>query len=218
MSSCCNTHKDIISNYNVIDGLIRYEEPGQNIIFINLKKALLVINVTDYVKTCPQCGNHRKIYIYGTWPNVRASFDGATDLPIRAIVHDVDTYDINAVVHNEPSFGSFIHAYSFYLSCYFIIYYPTGNIELSDFGNYRSICVDGKPAICCQTSDKSKLKFMLINSDGEIINVKVVYPTIFDEYVFNIGNGILQRKYDSHTLYWKYTANPALKTKAAARE
>jgi hypothetical protein len=215
MSSCCSTHKDIISNYDIIDRLIRYEEPGQNIIFINLKKSLLVINVTDYVKTCPHCGNHRKIYIYGTWPDVRASFDGVTDLPIRAIIHDVDTSGINVVVRDEPSFGKFIYAFSFYLGCCFIIYYPTGNIGLSDFKNCQNICVDGKPAICCQTTDKKK--FMLINSDGKIIDVEVVYPTELGNDRFKIGNGIM--RYDSNKSIWKYTANPALNTKpAAARE
>ena len=218
MSSCCGVHEDKITINWTVDGPLLYEEYAQNIIFMNIKRSLLIIDSTNYVKYCPQCKKYRGLYIYGTWLNVRVSFDGVTDLPIRTIIHDIDIFNLWAVVDNEPSFGNFIYVYSIYQNIVntAIIYYPIGKIEWSSFEHCPNIIVDGKPAICCLTIDRKK--FMLINSDGEIINVKVVYPINFDEYVFNTGNGILRREYSSYTSYWKYTTNPALKTKAEVRE
>jgi hypothetical protein len=216
MTSCCGVHEDKISDNWAADGPILYKEHERNTIFINFKRTLFIIDSTNYIETCPQCKKYREIYIHGTWPDVRASFDGVTDLPIRANVQGINLYQVCIELSNEPSFGKFIFIYTHQNGdYYFIIYYPTGNIEQSVFKGCRSISVDGLPAICCQTIDR---RFVIINSDGEVIDAKVVYPKVEndDEVVFEIGSGILCWR--GRDLGWKYTANPALKTKAAARE
>jgi hypothetical protein len=216
MASCdCNRHENIIvSDYYGRGRLLDYREHEQNTIFINVKYTLLIVDITNYIKECAKCKKQREIYTYGTWPDVRVSFDGATDLPIRAIVNNVDFHEVYVDVRNEPSIGNFI--YVDYTTCQdydkcFIIYYPMGNIERSIYGY---ILVDGKPAVCCQTFEQRNI--VLINSEGKVINAKIIYTSICDKAVFKIGNGTLY--YDEESGRWKYTANPALKTKPAARE
>jgi hypothetical protein len=219
MASCsCNRHENIIvSDYYGSGCLVDYQEHEQNIIFINARTALLIVDSTDYIEQCPQCKKQREIYTYGTWPDVSVSFDGATDLPIRAIIHGVDYHPVWASVCSEPSIGKFIYAtnnsHDDYEEC-FIMYYPTGNIEQSRFKHYENIIVDGKPAVCCLTIDGKN--YLLINSDGTILKTETIHTSIYGEEVFKIGNGTLY--VDEKSGRWKYTANSALKTKAAARE
>jgi hypothetical protein len=217
MASCnCNRHENIlVSDYYGSGCLLDYQEHEQNTIFINVRTALLIVDSIDYIEECTQCGKQCEIYIYGTWPDVSVSFDGATDLPIRAIVHGVDFHSVGAVVCNELSLGNFIYAN--YTTCHdyeecFIMYYPTGNIEQSGFKHYENIIVDGKPAVCCQTIDGKN--YLLINSDITILKIETIHTSIYGEEVFKIGNGTLYVEEKSGR--WKYTANPALKTKPAA--
>jgi hypothetical protein len=143
---------------------------------------------------------------------VRASFDGVTDLPICAIVPGVKSLKPTKLF-SAPSFGKFIHVTATYIDIdkHAIIYYPTGNIEYIKERTHQGIIIDGKPAVCCQTIDS---KYIIINSDGEIIETETVYATVkyIDDY--KVGNGTLRL---IHRLaMWEYTTNPALKTKPAA--
>jgi hypothetical protein len=153
---------------------------------------------------------YREIYIYGTWPDVRASFDGAIDLPICAAVREIDEFNIYTIVENEPSFGKFIyteHDWS-------ILYYPTGNMEQREFKCYQNISVDGNPTVCCWKNWNP----VLINSNGEILETKTVLLLCDKAGInkFEVGNGILQQSRRSGS--WQYIANPALNTKPATRE
>jgi len=154
-----------------------------------------------------------RIYFYGKWPNVRASFDGVTDLPICAIIPGVKTLT-RTTLYCEPSFGKFIYTGSMNpdINKYAIIYYPTGNIEYKKDITNQGTSIDGKPVVCCRTIDN---KYIIINSDGKIPDVEIVYSTDNNSDVFKIGNGTLQYEY-GFTYKWVYTANPALKTKPAA--
>jgi hypothetical protein len=217
MSYChCKRHKDILSEYSFRDDKY-YQEHEQNIIFITFEKVLIIIDSTNYVRYCPRCKVYRGIYIYGTWPNICASFDGVTNLPVRALVNKIDI-SVFAALFNELSFGKFIYTSSLYqhYANYAIIYYPTGKIEQTKFKRFQNISVDGKPAICCKSLESGR--FMLINSDGEIINVEIVYSTDINGTIYKIGNGMLKSVYELDKMYWTYTANPALKTKPAIHE
>jgi hypothetical protein len=186
-------HKDIISNFNYNwygIGLYDYQEREQNKIFAILDENLLIIDSTNYVRMCPHCNKQYRIYVYGEWPNVRASFDGITDLPICSILPGVKTLKITKLF-DEPSFGKFIHASSTNqdIEKHAIIYYPTGDIEYTKVRNYLGININCKPAVCCRTIDN---KCKIINSDGEMPNVDIVYATDNNSATFKIGNGILQ--------------------------
>jgi hypothetical protein len=113
---------------------------------MNVNQTLYIINSTYFIKECPRCNREYNIYIYGTWLDVRASFDGKTDLPICATVNWIEKFNIGTIVNNEPSFGNFIYI----PRDWSILYYPTGNIKQGEFKGYQIISVDGKPTMCCQ--------------------------------------------------------------------
>jgi hypothetical protein len=212
MTSCCGQqHEDIISErYFSKHTSIFYYEHKQNRIFMIVKQTLLIIDSTNYIKSCPHCKKHLGIYIYGDWPDVRASFDGRTDLPICATVNWINSFYIYLKVENEPSFGKFIYIEHDWC----ILYYPTGNVEHSEFKGYQHISVDGNPTVCCWKNWSP----ILINSNGEILET-IIVRSINDNAgisIFEVGSGILQ--YSCRNRNWQYTSNPALKTKPAVRE
>jgi hypothetical protein len=192
-----------------------YQENEQNRIFLILDETMLIVDSTNYIKKCPHCKMLSRIYVYGAWPDVRVSFDGATDLPICAVVHGIKIFKTTATLFSEPSFGQFIYTYPIdqsYENCT-IIYYPIGVIKQNKMENYRYLTIDGIPVVCCQTIDD---KCVIINSNGEVLDTEIVHSAKSEYTTFIIGNGIL--KYIKNNNYWIYTANPALKTKPAERE
>jgi hypothetical protein len=218
MTSCCNQqHEDIISK-QYFSGYTSsfYYEHKQKKIFLIFKQTLFIIDSTNFIKICPQCKKNRNVYIYGTCPDVcGASFDGKTDLPICAVVHGIKELKLHEILESEPSFGKFIYTLSKHqnkVHCT-IIYYLNGNIEQSKNEGCREISVDGKPDIICQTVDE---KCIIIISNGEILETETVYSIEPQYMVFKVGNGTL--RYSNEHLEWSYTANPALRTKAAIHE
>jgi hypothetical protein len=218
MTSCCNQqHEDIISElyYSKYTTTSFYYEHKQQKIFLIFGQTLFIIDSTNFVKICPQCKKYRYVYIHGTWPDVRASFDGKTDLPICAVVPGIEEFKLDAMLESEPSFGKFIYTLSTLQNNEYctIIYCLNRNIEQSKCNVYQELSVDGKPATLCKTVDN---KYIIIISSGEIIETETVYSTEPDCIIFKVGNGTLQ--YSDEDDIWKYTANPALKTKPAIHE
>ncbi len=204
MSSCqCPRHENIIPEHRDYTRL-SYQEHKQNIVFMIVGQNLFIINSTNYVKTCQHCGKQRLIYIYGTWPNVRASFDGATDLPIRIMVYGIEYFELIVKIYNEPNMGKFIYAWvaSDDNSDRVILFCQ--NIEKAE-SLHQNISVDGEPVICCRTMD---LECVLINTRGEIIETEAFYSTDSDPDSFNIGHGILKYTYMGDS--WTYNSNPEI--------
>jgi hypothetical protein len=172
---------------------------------------LLIVDSTNYIN-CPQCKKHRSLYVYGTWPNIRVSFDGKTDLPIYAVVHSIKSLVKYTRIYDEPSFGKFIYLWLDGLFNYDMIIYTHGNIEYKPHIDYQNMSIDGIPAICCQTIDN---KYIIIDINGNITQPEY-YLTNQDSYIIDVGSGTLNYIAENDT--WEYIANPALKTKAAARE
>jgi hypothetical protein len=215
MSSCCDVHKDILSEfpYRCEYNLSNYQEHEQNRIFIIVNETLLIIDSTNYVRMCLQCKKQRSLYTYGDWPDVRASFDGVTDLPICAIVHDIKSFVHYTRLYNEPSFGKFIYLFIEEIFGCDMIIYTHGDIERKPHRSYQNMSIDGIPAICCKTINN---EFIIIDINGKIIQPEF-YLICRDSYIIDVGSGTLS--YEDEDDIWKYTANPALKTKpAAARE
>jgi hypothetical protein len=213
MTTCCRPlHENIILKHNIEDmlNISWIQKHEQNIIFIIVNETLLIIDSTKFIKECPRCDREHNLYIYGTWPDVRASFDGRTDLPIRAIVHGIKIFEIQFQLHSEPSFGKFICGKSdlckIYDSDSYIVYYLSGNIEQPSYIAYQNISVDSRPVVFCQSIDK---KLLLIDLDGKILETKTAYST-----PYKVDNGIL--KYEAESESWRYIANSALNTKPAA--
>jgi hypothetical protein len=145
----------------------------QNRTFIIINNTALVIDRTNYIKRCPQCGKLFRIYIYGTWPDVRASFDGVTDLPICAMANNIEEFLPFINVCNEPRFGkNFIYGMSG--EKYFIIHCIKEIINRLQFVicEYKNLYVNDKPAVCCRNING---EFILINSDGHIIETEVIH-------------------------------------------
>lgn len=156
-----------------------------------------------------------KIYIYGTWPDVRASFDGVTDLPIRAIVNDIEEFPY-IKIGNAPRFGNnFIYGANlhYHIPMYVIMYGIEVPVKGLTLILHRHIFVHGKPAICCITTCG---KFILLDCHGNTIKAEVAYSKTGQ--LFKIGNGYLSGKFNNNTyeIDWTYTSLPALNTKPAA--
>jgi hypothetical protein len=182
---------------------------NRNILFVVIENTLLIVDCANFIEYCPHCKKYREIYIHGTWPNVRASFDGVTDLPICVTVNDIEEFPY-IKIGNAPRFGNnFIYGANlhYHIPMYVIMY----DIEVPVKGNalilHRQIFVHGKPAICCITTCG---KFILIDCCGNIINAEVSYSETCRQ--FKIGNGYLT----NDKMVWTYTSGPALNTKPAA--
>jgi hypothetical protein len=149
--------------------------------FMIVNETALVIDSTDYIQRCPQCGKILKLYVYGEWPDVRVSFDGVTDLPICATVDNIDRSIIYTNIFSEPRLGKkFIRGIDYdrfeKTNSYFIMDCINVKIDSQQIPNsFSDILIDNKPAICCCTIDG---KCILINSDGHIIDTEVVYSKI----------------------------------------
>lgn len=218
MASCIHEwHKNIIHEqiYKVM-----YLSHEQNRSFIIVNETAFVIDSTNYIKKCPHCNRIYHVYIYGDWPNVRASFDGVTDLPICAIVNNIVELLPFVYVYSEPRFGkNFIYGLSD-LHCslgkmeYFVMHCIKENldgIKNISRSSYKFLFVNDKPAVCCCNVYG---EFILINSDGHIIETEVSYSQ--GRKTFKIGNGHLNYNYDESGVFWTYTSAPALNTKPAA--
>ncbi len=197
--------------------LLRFiKKHKQNKIFLIERNFLIIIDSKNYISLCQHCGRQHSLYIYGTWPHVSASFDGATDLPICAIIPGIAFFIVGVELYSEPSFGQFICWRTLYISpkCAALTYHLMGNIEQTEFKYYQNISVNGKPTVCCEKFDG---RYAMINSDGkEILDIETAHSEISDDYTFKVGNGTL--KYEPKSKSWRYIANPALKTKPATRE
>ena len=214
MTCRCNQHEDIFSEflYRCEYDLLNYQEHYQNIRFLIIDEFLLIVDSTNYVNYCTECKKQRSLYVYGTWPVVRVSFDGKTDLPICAIVHDIKSFVHYIRLYDEPSFGKFIYLYIEEIFGCDMIIYTHGNIERKSHSNYQNMSIDGIPAICCKTIDN---KYIIIDINGKIIQPEF-YLICRDSYIIDVGSGTLN--YAIENDIWKYTSNSVLKTKAATRE
>jgi hypothetical protein len=209
MSSCCSVHKELLSEFPFsVYSLSDYQEHNQNIRFLIINETLLIIDSTKFIKNCPRCDRERNLYIYGHWPDVRASFDGATDLPICAIVHGIKKFVNYTKIYDEPSFGKFIYLWLVEILGSDMIIYTHGNIEYKSHKSYQNISINGIPVICCQTMDD---KYILIDINGIITQPEFVL--VSRDLNINVGSGTLN--YISENDTWEYTANQPLKTKAA---
>jgi hypothetical protein len=182
---------------------------NRNILFVVIEKTLLIVDCANYIKECTRCNLQYKLYIYGIWPDVRASFDGATDLPILAIVNDIEEFPY-IKIGNAPRFGNnFIYGANlhYHIPMYVIMY----GIEVPVKGHtlilHRYIFVHGKPAICCITTCG---KFILIDCCGNTIKADVAYSETCRR--FKVGNGYLT----NDKMVWTYTSLQSLNTKPAA--
>ncbi len=97
-----------------------------------------------------------------------------------------------------------------------ILYYIALKENLEGIKNiskstYKFLFVNDKPAVCCCNVYG---EFILINSDGHIIETEVVYSKSTN--VFKIGNGQLNYNRDESGIFWTYTSAPALNTKPTA--
>jgi hypothetical protein len=189
---------------------------NKNILFVLIEQTLLIVDSTDYIAQCRHCEEQREIYIYGEWPNVRASFDGATDLPICAMVNDIAEFPYIKIC-NEPRFGNnFIYGCNlqYQVAAYFVMYGIEVTVKGCSTSVHKRIFIYNEPAICCYTVNG---KFMLIKFDGSIINAKVAYSETCK--LFKIGDGYLTSEFDDNRrMVWTYTSLQALNTKPAARE
>ena len=99
MASC--SHK---LHENIIDETQLYLHK-QDRTFMIVNETALVIDRTNYIEKCPHCNMSFKIYVYGDWPNLRASFDGVTDLPICVTVDNIAKFITYISVFSEPRLG-----------------------------------------------------------------------------------------------------------------
>ena len=54
-----------------------------NIQFIIIDKHLLIVDTKGFKENCALCNRVLNPIIYGRWPDVRASFDGDINMPLR---------------------------------------------------------------------------------------------------------------------------------------
>jgi hypothetical protein len=217
MANCIHErHKNIIHTQI---HRVMYLSHKQNRTFIIVNETAFVIDSTNYIEKCPHCKISYHIYIYGTWPDVRASFDGATNLPICATVDNIVGFLPLVYVYSEPRFGkNFIYGMSgLYYPLgeirYFIIHCIKENIEgIKNISKstYKFLFVNNKPAVCCRNIND---EFILINSDGIIIETEVSYSQ--ESHTFKIGNGNLNYNRNKSGVFWTYISAPALNTKPA---
>jgi hypothetical protein len=190
----------------------------QNRTFIIVNKTAFVIDSTNYINWCPECYINFKIYVYGTWPDVRASFDGVTDLPICATVSEIEEFIPDVNVCSEPRFGknfiygaSILHKLTKGFVSYFLMYCLNEDIKGYAISSCRRLFVNDKPAVsCCNVYGE----FILIDSDGLILETEVIHSPTGN--MFKIGNGYLFYERDESGIFWIYTSAPALNTKPAA--
>jgi hypothetical protein len=180
---------------------------------------MFIIDSINFVRKCPHCNMFFYVYVYGEWPDVRASFDSVTDLPICATVDNIEKFVTYINVFSEPRLGkTFICGVNYErfekTNRYFIMDCINAKIDgRQTAARYGiNLFIDNKPAVCCCTIDD---KSILINSDGHIIYTEVVYSKTGD--AFKIGNGYL---ISTHTgirwgSVWQYISAPALNTKPA---
>jgi len=184
-----------------------------------VNETALVIDRTNYIEKCPHCNMSFKIYVYGDWPNLRASFDGVTDLPICVTVDNIAKFITYISVFSEPRLGKkFIRGINYdrfeKTNSYFIMDCINVKIDSQQTTTrYSNIFIDDKPAVCCCTID---YKCILINSDGNIIETEVVYSK--PGSLFKFGNGYLINMSEDYKddKSWQYISAPALNTKPAA--
>jgi hypothetical protein len=211
---CRQKHDEIISEfYSADDDLLNYQEFERNIKFLIVKEALIIVDCKENNK-CPRCKLERSLYIYGDWPDVRASFGDATDLPIRAPIHGIKEFVEATEIIYDCNIGTFIYAHLWRKNDGFKVILRTPQVEIEHDTNgwFQNISVDEKPAICCRTYNN---KFIIINSDGKKLHTEFYLVDKYTDSV-KLQNGKIEYVYSDST--WEYKANPALKTKPAARE
>ncbi len=184
-----------------------------NIQFIILDKRLLIIDTKGFKENCALCNRVLELMIYGTWPNISASFDGDTDLPFRIYDYDVMAF-IYTRVRNEPRFGPFIYGETRIVkmnkfSVYNLIIYSISG-EFKQLEKTIYLTVDGKMAVCCRTANNN---FIIVDEDGKIIDSQVSGS---ESNIFKVGNSYLCENIEPlRNPFWTYTTEPALKTKPA---
>jgi hypothetical protein len=188
-----------------------------NIQFIIIDKHLVIVDTKGFKENCALCNCVLTPIIYGgRWPNVKASFDGDINMPLRIYDYDVMLFTKSTWVYNEPRLGPFIYGYTtstaknskfnFYNS---IIYSISGEIKQLEETNY--LTVDGKMAVCCHTANNN---YIIIDEDGKIIDSQV---SCSESNIYKVGNGHLLYEYiKSLGNVWTFITEPALKTKPAA--
>jgi hypothetical protein len=206
-------HDNIIFKYHNRDVIQKEVFHSRNTLFVLIEKTLLIVDCANYIKDCTHCEKHFEMYIYGTWPDVRASFDGVTDLPIRSTVNGIEALPYITIC-NAPRFGNnFIYGNiaKYRTTMYFVMYGIEVNVEAPKYLVHKRIYIGGRPAICCITTCS---KFIIIKSDGSILKAEVAYSETCN--LFKIGNGYLSGEYiDNYKMVWTYTSAPALNTKPA---
>lgn len=83
-----------------------------NIQFIIIDKHLLIVDTKGFKENCALCNRVLNPIIYGRWPDVRASFDGDINMPLRIYDYDVILFTNSTWVFNEPRLGPFIYGYT----------------------------------------------------------------------------------------------------------
>lgn len=215
MTSCSHElHENIIECQPYVS--MKHE---QNITFIIVDEILLIVDTKNFISFCPHCNKKFNLYIYGEGEYFRASFDGVTDLPICEMVSEIKEFISDVNVCSEPRFGknfiygvSYLHRLTKGFVNYFIIYCTKDDLKGYYRSSFRHLYVNDKPAVCCCNING---EFILINSDGHIIETEIVHSKTGQ--MFKVYNGYLDYDYDNnHKIVWTFTSLPALNTKPAA--